>query len=1042
MNDDAGRPEGDSGGQQRSNGGNARAAAGSTWFAGEQEQPSAPQARPSLEQRYADAIAAMNRIISTLEFEDLPWVTEVFRTTAGVLDERDPARAGVLNNLGSASQLAHLNSKQLGDLEDAVGYYRDASTSAQTDDPDLVLYLCNLALALTDLGTRSAAAQPAEEAVRAAREAVEQTPRRDPRRVMALVRLANSLKAHARLADDASSDDASIGAFRDAARAASSSGGSDPSELRINLGAALMRRHQRTGSPQDLEEGISHLRGGADGLADGEPRRNALCHLASALRLRFEQAGDLGDLESGISELIGVLGVLSAGHPLTGRVLVLLAESTVEHVDSTGEPGPLRRTLRAYASSARGMAADDARRALAFAGYGALLRRHFQHGGETDSLDTAVTAGEVSAQEAAGADRRAVLNSLAMTLLTRYGNNGDEQDLRRAEEVCEQAVAAGQDSPHIAWTQLGVIAGHRFRRSTRTTDMESAVDWFDRALQAMSPYAPERAYVATQLGRALRSLHQRTGRRRYYRWARRVLSEAAGQQTAPADQRLRAASLAGRLAAGAQRWSEALESFSAAVELLPLVVRGKRAVASPAVQQHWALIAADAAACAVENGEPERAVELLEHGRSALMSDFLPAEGELGRLHRDHPELADEAVRLRRLLDRPPGEPALADPEDGTGLRSRLVHAWEDMLREVRSDSAHAEHLRVRSFAELSGGEEGSVEGSVVLVNLSRYRSDALILFAGRVVIVPLPGAGPDSAREQARAALAATERRDQSAMVEALDWLWHNISRPTLDRMGYVGTPEEGQRWPRVWWCVIGALGYLPLHAATAKDGPSALDRVVSSYIPSLGVLEDTRQRPLPENGAALVAASSNGRVSRELPPQNQVLAQYWPNAEIVSPETAAPDELLRILPGYAWLHVCEPSVQYPGQPAAGRLVEREAPQRPVGLVDLGQVGLQHAEFGFLGNCSTFVDNPSAAALPLATTLGFAGFAHVIGTLWEVDEDSALRVHTEVYDDVFGSGENDTARSAHALHGAARRLRAAHPDSPARWAAHLHVGP
>ena len=189
MNDDAGRPDDLAGGQARSTGEQARAT-GASWFGGRQDAGPGTDAGQStqartLEQRYADAIAAMNRVISTLQFDDLPWITEVFRATAGVLDERDPSRAGVLNNLGSASQLAYVDSKQVGDLEDAVGYYRDASNSARQDDPDLVLYLCNLALALTDLAILSGQARHAEEGVRAARTAVEQTPRRDPRRVMA-----------------------------------------------------------------------------------------------------------------------------------------------------------------------------------------------------------------------------------------------------------------------------------------------------------------------------------------------------------------------------------------------------------------------------------------------------------------------------------------------------------------------------------------------------------------------------------------------------------------------------------------------------------------------------------------------------------------------------------------------------------------------------------------------------------------------------------------------------------------------------------------
>src|SRR5699024_1556120 len=300
-----------------------------------------------------------------------------------------------------------------------------------------------------------------------------------------------------------------------------------------------------------------------------------------------------------------------------------------------------------------------------------------------------------------------------------------------------------------------------------------------------------------------------------YRWSRKVLSEAADQTTAPADQRVRAAEMAGRFAAQAERWGDAATSLRTAVELLPLVPRGKRVVASPAVQQHWASLTADAAACVIESGEPQRAVEVLEHGRSAVLTDFLPSGGELGRLHRTHPELADQAVRLRRLLDRPTAEPALAPIDD----RGQLASSWETLLEQVRA--ADPGHLRPASFDELAtAAQYGNDHGTLVLLNVSRYRSDALIVFGEHVVTVPLTGVPPEIIAEQAHAALNAALNRDEPSLRACLRWTWDRLVRPVLDRMGYVRTPEAGQRWPRVWWCTQGAAAYLPLHAASSADG------------------------------------------------------------------------------------------------------------------------------------------------------------------------------------------------------------------------------
>ncbi|WP_433870313.1 CHAT domain-containing protein [Saccharopolyspora sp. CA-218241] len=1052
MTDDASRAGERFGGLQRRTSGQDRGSSGSSWFSGEQEpvpgqdapEPPAPQPatpppppqqggqRPSAEQRYADAIAAMNEIVATLDFTRLPWVTEVFRVTAGVLPEGDPARAGVLNNLGSAAQLSHLRTGDLEDLDDAIAYYRSAATGAREEDRDLVLYRCNLALALGDLAAKTDQRGAALESARVAREAVRGTSARDPRRVMALIRLATALSQHARLAADTASDEESIDVLREAVRL---SPAREPgtSDLLINLGGALLRRYERDGRVEDLDDAIKHLGSGADALADGEPRRDALCRLAHAQRLRFEHSGDLADLEAAIGELLGVLGVLDAGHPLLGRAVRHLAVATTAHVDATGEPTQLRRVLRPIAPAVRALTADDEERAVGLSAYGTLLRRHYQHGGGAQALDAAVRAGQSAlAADPAGEDRGRALCALAGSLVDRFGVVGEVADLEQAAELCEQVsehVPADSPLRLAADAQRGIVAVHRHEATGRSRELDAAIELLDRTLEALPESAPERAPAAIQLGRALRAVHHRTGRRRYYRWARKVLTEAAEQATAPADQRLRAAALAGRLAAQGQRWAEATESLGTAVGLLPLVTRGKRVVASAAQQQRWAAITADAAACAVESGDPERAVELVEQGREAILADYLPTGGELGILHRTHPDLADEAVRLRRLLDRPVGEPG-----DGAD-RVRLVRAWEALLAEARE--VQPNHLRRTAFADLAGGAE---DGLAVLLNLSRYRSDALVLIGGRVLLVPLPAASPESAAEQSAALLTAAQQGDARTATDVLDWTWRSVVRPVLDRMGYLGTPRE--RWPRVWWSAFGEAAYLPLHAAAPRGGEGALDRVVSSSTPTLSCLLRARSRPLPEGGNPLVAAGSANAVSWELPRQNQVLAQRWPGAEIASVESTHALELLRMMPEHPWLHVCEPSSQFPSRPAAGLVLDREPPQRSVGAVELGQVALDRSEFAYLGRCATAAETPSAAATTLAAVLGFAGFTHVIGSLWDVEQDCGAQVHADVYAEVFGSDGFETDGSAYALHGAAQRVRAEFPGDPTRWAGHVHVGP
>ncbi|MHA6805848.1 CHAT domain-containing protein [Salinifilum ghardaiensis] len=994
-----------------------------------------PQRTP--EQRYADAVAAMNRVVTSRDFSALPWITEVFRATAGVLAEDDPARASVLNNLGTAAQLTFVTSADVADLEDAIAYYRSAVTSAPETDEDLLLYRNNLVLALVEHAGRTRSAESSGQAAAHARETARLTPRGDPRRHVAAVRLATSLRTHARVASDNEADEESIDAFREAAGSAPDE---EAPELQVNLGAALTRRAQRSGDPAALDESVHHLRTGASALPEGPARHRAQCYLASALRLRFHVSGDVADLHSAVAELLGAVAALPEGSPLLGRAARHLAECALDHVDATGEPQLLQQVLRPLASAAHAMRGDDPYRVAVLALHGALLRRqHAQHSDET-ALDTAVTAGEEALRQAADEGADPVRLSLIRSLLARHEHAGGTADLDRAAAVAAdlaEDAATDERSAGPLTAQNTAVRGelslHRYRLTRSERDLDAAIQRLAQGLGGIPEGMPARADVALLLGEALRELHRRSGRRRNYRWARKVLTEAAGQPTAPADRRLRAAEAAARAAAEAQRWSEAAESFAQAVELLPLVPRGKRVVASPEVQQDWGVLTADAVACTLEAGLPHRAVELLEHGRTAVLSDFLPTGGELGALHRERPELADEAVRLRRLLDRPTTEPVLAPVDD----RTRSAGAWDELLERIRTvDGGHLRPVRFDDLAT-AAARAGADYGAIVLPNISRYRSDALVVFGGRVVTLPLPGASPEAVTEQAHTALTAALRRDEQRLNGCLHWSWDHLVLPVLERMGYLRSPGAGKRWPRVWWCAHGPAAYLPLHAATAADGTSALECVVSSYVPTLGALRRPRGGQQPAAGSALVAAGSVDGLARELPPRNQLAARHCPGAEVLGAE-ASTGEVLRRLPRASWVHVCERSAAYPSRPAAASVLSRE-PDPSLGVVEIGQTRLDTAELCVLSHCATAAEAPSPAAACLPGVLGFAGYAHVLGSLWEVEERNACAVLEGVYGEVIG-GELDHA--GYALHDAARRLRDEQPDAPSQWAPFVHAGP
>jgi hypothetical protein len=220
-----------------------------------------------------------------------------------------------------------------------------------------------------------------------------------------------------------------------------------------------------------------------------------------------------------------------------------------------------------------------------------------------------------------------------------------------------------------------------------------------------------------------------------------------------------------------------------------------------------------------------------------------------------------------------------------TDQRMALAREWDELVERVRGMDGWEDFLKPPRLDRLLPAAEA---GPVAVVNLSRWRCDALIVTTGGVEVKELPGLTAEAANAQASAYLDGlhevekavrlvyeTLRRIDGAehplaataaytaakeqLQDAVDgceamllritrWLWDEIAAPVLDALGITGPPAEGQPWPRLWWCPTGLLSLLPLHAAGhhAPQGrerhESVLDRVIPSYALTLRALLEAR--------------------------------------------------------------------------------------------------------------------------------------------------------------------------------------------------------
>jgi CHAT domain-containing protein len=140
-----------------------------------------------------------------------------------------------------------------------------------------------------------------------------------------------------------------------------------------------------------------------------------------------------------------------------------------------------------------------------------------------------------------------------------------------------------------------------------------------------------------------------------------------------------------------------------------------------------------------------------------------------------------------------------------------------------------------------------------------------------------------------------------------------------------------------------------------------------------------------------------------------------------------------------HAWAHFSCHGQQQLDSPSDGGLLLHD------GMLAIKQLTTQqqHGEFAFLSACKTAVGgiNLPDEVITLAAALRFAGWRHVIGTLWSVPDNTAADITTDVYEALAQHSELRPANAAQALHAAVVRQRDASPERPSAWAPFIHAG-
>ncbi|WP_345074815.1 CHAT domain-containing protein [Phytohabitans flavus] len=772
-----------------------------------------------------------------------------------------------------------------------------------------------------------------------------------------------------------------------------------------NLGMRLREQYQLTQRAAYLEEAIGVLRTADETGTEDRLRPRRLARLGHALALWAQRTGDGQALEEAIRILTLARELASSDDSDLGTIAVNLGLAYNIAFDWNW-PGARQLAVTASRAAVALLPAGHVKRGRYLANLAGLLAR----GEEAERAEAVRVLREaLAATQEDQPDRSHVESNLAATLLDQYRADRDPATL-------DEAVALARSA-----------GGRRFKGNTEARQM-LAILLLEKAA-AGDPGSRREAFDLCQ-------------------------SIVRDPSTAPAVS-VDTACLWARGAAEGGLWAEATTAFSSAIGQFPQLTAREllRTDREALLARHTFSVASDAAACALEHGDPELALELLEAGRGILIGQALESRTDLDLLATHAPGLVGEFEALRAEID------ALEATSHG-GKRPAPAafrdwrRRWSAFLSSVRAQPGLERFQLPASCRDLLSMAS---EGPIAVVNVSRYRCDCLLLTADGLTVVPLPELSLEGLAVRLISFIGSVDALGLSGSVaelrarehqaeQTLEWLWDAVAAPVLDALGFGQGDEEGP-WPRIWWMPTGLLAHLPLHAAGRhrEPGASVLDRAVSSYASTLAGLRRARRETAAVSGRGVIVAVPAPAGRLRLPETEREAAAVgarFPDATLLVGPAATREAVVTALRDHDWVHLACHGYADILDPARSRL---ELHDGPLLLRDLWQLRLPAKSFAFLAACDSAqgaARHPDEA-LHLAAMFQAAGHRHVVGSLWRIADDLAVRVAEEVYDQlaVTEAGPRFDA-VPFALHHATRRLRGAYRRTPSLWAAYVHAGP
>ncbi|KAF9768609.1 hypothetical protein IL306_014058 [Fusarium sp. DS 682] len=705
--------------------------------------------------------------------------------------------------------------------------------------------------------------------------------------------------------------------------------------------------------------------------------------------------------------------------------------------------------------------------------------KEYMQTGSRDKIREAVDWAELGIIQANNSDPLLTqwLNNLGVFLANRYEETGEIQDLERAINIARGAVESTSNDHSdqaVQLDNLGNNLGRLYERTGEINDLNEAIERAQQAVELTPDDHLERAGMLYSLGAFLSRRYEQEGEMNDLVEASRFLLDAWSCLNAVPFHRVRAAAKCLKLLATQNRVDEGINLGRGILDLLPSVhTRALDRNDQQFVVSTFAGVASDLCGLLLSANRLSEALECLEQGRAIIVSQLLDDRSDLSSLRRDHSQLAD---RYQKLVDEVNAPTRQATPDAAEALlrkrRQQAVAELDTCLKEIRCAPGHERFMLGQTVAEM---QECITEGSIVVINITDFRSDAIIIFSNSLRTIVLPELSASKARlwvSKDWSTKKSEQRGKNDQFLDYLSWLWHACVKHIVIEVSALQT-QPNDSLPRVWWIGSGLASSMPFHAAgihTENSKENAYYKMISSYTPSIKALRYA-QKQAKRTQEALVAQNANTMLIAAMPTSpkgpndkkapkslrgveketQEILILTRPHTSTIALTHPSADQVLEVLETCRIAHfACHGTSDYSDPSNSGLILQKSVGPDEALVQDrltvqrVSDLRLRYAQIAYLSACST-AENKAAQlsdeVIHVVSGFQVAGFPHVVGCLWPAGDSECVEVSKRFYSLVLKRDQSAINEVASALQAAVMAIRAEDISMPLNWAQFVHYG-